>query len=944
MILDRFRKPKFDHPDPTVRIKAIANLSPQKPEDKRKLHELAFNDDAASVSIAALEQLDSFTLWLKMYQIAADPRLAKAAEKRVFSALFDPDNTSLTAQERQRTLRESTHPEVIKRALQAADALALGDEDVKSMLMKLNDERFLRQFIIRSNSVVLQQWLVMQTDSLDELNKLLRKKLLPETQERLHAKISDLTFQQERPSQLVKSLTLALSKLNALKDKADFSPMMAARRDLLIEINEALDELETFDPALSVQQRDKLRSIDTAVEAVLARLKPDFDAQQALEARQQHEKEQLDAVDTQLKHSRDALREFFIAGGSEPDGAAEQRRGRVLEAINQSIAALDAIPEPVNNTTLRSNLATLAAKQISLCESASALREDYQQLLTDTHALIEQGDAAEGRANPEASSYRQSVFNTATRVNALLRQLHSLQPITGFEAWYPFVDNIKDIEKQATTENEEKFASCRRKLRTCESLIHQGKLKPATSVFHKLQNAYAMLPESMQAKLNKRYQAVEEHINTIADWQAYVAQPRKPDLLNEVEKAVKAPLSESIEARAKRVKLWRADWMSFGRLNTPEDDELNERFNAVIEQAFAPCREHYENLEKQRLARAEQAESMLTELGSLASVDENDVFLKRYRKLTQQWRNLGEVDRQRWQTLRKRFAEVNQPLKQRQQTILSANEQAKQRLVNKAQAFAQATADTSTNEIKALQREWKSIGTAGRKQDDILWQAFRAAGDSVFSRAKETQQQQQNLANEQYSQLSKQLGDVESQVDSVTEHQAKVMLLDIVAQINAAADSLGKQLRPLKSQVEEIEKLVRTRSEAHKKAEQVAQRKAVFDYLRSRVGESELVTPEAPKWVVQALAEPVSDQSELSRAELTVRIECVLQVESPASESELRQQQQLALMTAKLQDGTLDSADDLWKAWIAHGQVSESEIDQLTRIELAMTGTDQGAQ
>ena len=72
MIFSRFFSPKHKDQDPNIRLEAIAKLNLAKPADKEALHELAFNDDSAKVSIAALDKLNTFALWQKMAEIAAD--------------------------------------------------------------------------------------------------------------------------------------------------------------------------------------------------------------------------------------------------------------------------------------------------------------------------------------------------------------------------------------------------------------------------------------------------------------------------------------------------------------------------------------------------------------------------------------------------------------------------------------------------------------------------------------------------------------------------------------------------------------------------------------------------------------------------------------------------------------------------------------------------------
>ena len=116
MIFSRFFSPSHSSNDPDTRIKAIEKLSPDSPNERRILHELAFNDSAAAVSLAALEKLNSFALWLKMSQIAKEPRLVTAAQARVECALID-GNAEISQQEIKEYLLKSAPAEQVIKCL-----------------------------------------------------------------------------------------------------------------------------------------------------------------------------------------------------------------------------------------------------------------------------------------------------------------------------------------------------------------------------------------------------------------------------------------------------------------------------------------------------------------------------------------------------------------------------------------------------------------------------------------------------------------------------------------------------------------------------------------------------------------------------------------------------------------------------------------------------------
>ena len=91
-----FFKAKHLNSDPEVRLAAIANLSLDKPADKQALHELAFNDSQANVSLAALDKLNSFSLWLKASETAENARVKKLAHERVLAEVNNPNSTMLS--------------------------------------------------------------------------------------------------------------------------------------------------------------------------------------------------------------------------------------------------------------------------------------------------------------------------------------------------------------------------------------------------------------------------------------------------------------------------------------------------------------------------------------------------------------------------------------------------------------------------------------------------------------------------------------------------------------------------------------------------------------------------------------------------------------------------------------------------------------------------------
>ena len=106
MIFSRLFAPSHTSQNPEKRREAIKNLSPEKPTDKTLLHELAFNDENADVSLDALNKLGSFVLWQKMSQIAKHERVQRTANKVVLACLMGEGEITISRAEKAAFLKD----------------------------------------------------------------------------------------------------------------------------------------------------------------------------------------------------------------------------------------------------------------------------------------------------------------------------------------------------------------------------------------------------------------------------------------------------------------------------------------------------------------------------------------------------------------------------------------------------------------------------------------------------------------------------------------------------------------------------------------------------------------------------------------------------------------------------------------------------------------------
>ena len=93
-----------------------------------------------------------------------------------------------------------------------------------------------------------------------------------------------------------------------------------------------------------------------------------------------------------------------------------------------------------------------------------------------------------------------------------------------------------------------------------------------------------------------------------------------------------------------------------------------------------------------------------------------------------------------------------------------------QQLVDKAQAaLGLADANLTAKVLKECQQQWKTTGSAARKQDQALWLQFRAICDGFFNARSEQFEQQKQAEQAELKQFEVQLTELSAQLDAATE-------------------------------------------------------------------------------------------------------------------------------------------------------------------------------
>ena len=931
MIFKHLFRSKHQNPDPQVRIQAIENLNKQDPQQKSVLHELAFNDADVGVSLAALQKLDSFVLWYKMSQIAKNDRVQKKSQQFVENTLLDGQNKALSDKEKQTFILETHDIRLIEKLLvqqwiQNDTPLAM------SLLQKVDKPQLQEKLLFDTQNEGLQTAILQTLTDSVQARKLLHK-IQKKTSSSVLSELANEIIQgwmsaEKAPVEVEQQVKMVLSRMLALKDQSNLIHIEQLQTELTQQYTKIAQRFVCLTELKRAEIEQKYTDISARVDRTVALLKPQWQAKQA-------ELALNDSMDTLLVEVEQSLAELSAQLTTRFSDIGSTEADAFVLTINQQIDKLQNITKqlPATDNAGHKRLEQLHNRLLSSLHTLTSL-EQFQQAIQLGQTLLEKfaglalpDDASQIEAAEEyLKEQRQTWRNTVAIYQAHIPATLSLQWNERLKHWQ---QAIKVLKNQLDGE----LSRCRNKLRAVESLINQGKFKAAMALYQKVQHWFNVLPEKQQGQLERTFITVKEQIENLKDWQDYIAAPRKPMLLNEVEALVAKPLE--IDAQSKAIKSLRYQWNSLGKTDTESDQALNVAFESEIEKAFAPCREFYDQQQKQREQNMLAKQQVLAEIKALGEQECGVTDLtKTLRSIQQKWKNIGEVDFKQRNALYDSYQQLLNPLRDKVSAFYQLNAEQKQALLTKAEKLLDLeSVNEAIEQAKKLQQTWKTIEHAGKKAEAALWPAFRKINDSLFAKKAQANQQEQTQLKEHFLAVKEQVTHLETLLDSAADKTSvQDALQDKQTVIDAIATLPMRERRTLEQRVQTVVEQHQLKLTKLAKSAKGQAYQDLFSTLKLWQTASELpdgVTRLNKQW--QQCFHDLNENTE--RHDLTIKMEIVAQKDSPKKDAEKRQSIQMQLMAQKLQSGESLDLLLLLKDWIRAGCLSKSDITLLKRIE-----------
>lgn len=428
------------------------------------------------------------------------------------------------------------------------------------------------------------------------------------------------------------------------------------------------------------------------------------------------------------------LAQIYAMAGSGP------QRIVIVEAVNECrerrIAALALASSNPHADKQFSQLNNAITLQLQLLEKQGSVAQQ-------SASLAQQFSAGnnDSQQSTEDAAYR--AMQTRLKDAALLPK--SLVPQTVLDAR----SVMANTERQWTAQKQ----AVANQLRHLNALIGKangalkdGQSNQAAGIRRSLEKKYLEL-DRVPPAVTAQIEQLDAALDKLLDWKQYAVEPKQQQMIDGMQALVISNVNP--EALASKIKHLQEQWKSISKGS--DDQEPWRRFHELAEQAYQPCKLYFAEQAAVRLANLEKRSALVAQLKSYFTEqpweieDAKNIDWALIEKLIttaiRQWQSYAPTERKGNKLVQAEFDQVLAAMRKKLYEHRQNSSEAKQKLIEQAlQLSDMADNRQAIEKVKQLQAQWKTLGQAGRSDEQKLWRAFRKGCDVVF----EKRQQQSN--------------------------------------------------------------------------------------------------------------------------------------------------------------------------------------------------------
>lgn len=750
-MLKNLLRPKWQHPDPEIRAKALA----QGGVDLEVAVELAVNDSELRVrrlAVAAIEEIGAL--------VALDGRCPelRAEIAAALHPLLLPRDAGAGLRDREL--------EIAVELLSAQQRLELlreaGSVRLRVLALRwVSDPTALRERALGDDDIHVRKAAIERIDCPETLGEIAR------LSQKLSASLVELAEQRAR-------IVLDLQERTARRQA-----VLSALQDML-EGNKPLTEpaWEKQRAAWKELEKDARTAECEAFDRSIAALAPLLEEQR-----------QRRAADKLRQDQREQILEQLLQVGRQIEEHELDQSQIAIDMLERAWSELEPMHDHWTERRLQQQFVEALAQLRQQFEQQRLLRaqsrifapalERLEQILA--RPRLRDKDVGEARKQVEAVTAR---LRDKTSLLEERQRLHRLS------------DRISLRLKEQKGQDQQRIEALKDQVGAFETALNAQELQPALAAHQAAQallKEYGDSPPPAARELERRLHRSDAELRRLRSWANWGSDHARQELIDEAVALQSAQLR--VDTLGKRIKQLRERWKALGKLGPGGKAQWLE-FDAACTKAYEPVKAHRDSEQQQRKVHLQEREDLCAEIEALTeSTDWSqpdwralDNALNQFRK---RWRESGAVPHKSWKRVLGRFEQAMDALSAQLEPERRKNFLQRQALVREAEQLAeQEDARAAVAAAKELRGRWQLTVSSHPKQERELWGQFSKAMDSIFGKDRAERDQFKAELNDHLNQgevLCKQLEDLAGmEMHRLGEQRGRI------AQVEEAFRALGE--------------------------------------------------------------------------------------------------------------------------------------------------------
>jgi hypothetical protein len=434
------------------------------------------------------------------------------------------------------------------------------------------------------------------------------------------------------------------------------------------------------------------------------------------------------------KAKTEAARKAFIDGGGKAEDfiqeaePAEEEFKTVMNAIKEKRNALAAAQEKEKEENLTKKLGILERMKY-LTESQEDTNKIYDEFKKLQQEWNEVGQIPVAKVNELWKTYQlyTEKFYDMVKLNNEFRE-------------YDFKKNLEQ------------------KTRLCEAAEKLAEEPDVISAFHQLQKlhqefrAIGPVAKDLREVIWTRFKAASTVVNK--RHQQHFEELKEKEQHNLDQKTVICEIVEGMEydtfttfadweEKTQEILALQAKWKTIGYAPQKMNVKIFERFRAACDEFFRRKAAFFKSVKETMAANLEKKKALCEKAEALKDSTNWKETADILTKLQKEWKTIGPVAKKHSDAVWKRFIgacdyffEQKNKATSSQRTEEVENQAKKEEVIKRMAALeASGTSDEATAEqVRALMKEWNSIGFVPFKEKDRLYKEFHGLVDKLFDR------------------------------------------------------------------------------------------------------------------------------------------------------------------------------------------------------------------